>query len=87
MSHMAGKTITRSVRLDEETNAELEALALAAHMSVSEYIRWALAEVAAKETRLAAHRRSMALFASLPQLGDPDASRREAWGLGTRVPH
>jgi predicted transcriptional regulator len=83
---MTAKTVTRSIRFDEATNAELEALAKAANKSVSEYVRDVIAEVAARESRVAAHKRAMTIFASLPQVDDPDTARDEMWGIGTRVP-
>jgi predicted transcriptional regulator len=83
---MTAKTVTRSIRFDEATNAELAALALAAGKSVSEYVRDVIAEVAARESRIAAHQRAMSIFASLPQIDDPDTAREEMWGIGTRVP-
>jgi predicted transcriptional regulator len=86
LSYMTAKTVTRSIRFDEATNAELEALAGAAGKSVSEYIRDVIAEVAARESRVAAHKRAMAIFASLPPADDPDSARDEMWGIGTRVP-
>ena len=86
LSCMTAKTVTRSIRFDEATNAELEALANAAGKSVSEYVRDVIAEVAARESRIAAHARAMTIFASLPQIHDPDKAREEMWGIGTRVP-
>ncbi len=86
MCDMSTKSVTRSVRFDAATDAELEQLARAAGMTVSEYIRAAVAEVAARASRIAGHRRAVELFASLPQLDDPDQARNEMWGLGTRVP-
>jgi hypothetical protein len=35
--------------------------------------------------RAAAHRRAMGIFASLPQLEDPDCVRNAMWGLGESV--
>jgi predicted transcriptional regulator len=83
---MTAKTVTRSIRFDEATNAELEALAKTAGKSVSEYVRDVIAEVAARESRVAAHKRAMAIFASLPHADDPDTARDEMWGIGSRVP-
>lgn len=83
---MVAKTVTRSIRFDEQTNAELEALAGAAGKSVSEYVRDVIAEVAARESRVAAHKRAMTIFAALPQIEDLDKAREEMWGIGTRVP-
>ena len=83
---MSEKTITRSVRLDEVTNANLESLANAAGMTVSEYIRWAIAELSLREARVAGRRRALVVLSTLPSSEDPDAERDEIWGLGTRVP-
>lgn len=83
---MSAKTVTRSIRFDEATNAVLEGLARAAGTSVSEFVRDVIAEVAARESRLAAHKRAMTIFASLPQVDNPDAVREDMWGIGTRVP-
>jgi predicted transcriptional regulator len=80
------KSVTRSIRLDEATNARLEELAASARKTVSEYIRWAINDFAQREIRADAHRRAMDIFATLPQLEDPDAVRNEMWGIGTRVP-
>lgn len=82
---MPEKTVTRSVRLDEETNTNLEALAAAAGMTVSEYIRWAIAELALRESRLSGRRRALSTLAKLPISDDPDAERNEMWGYGPRV--
>jgi predicted transcriptional regulator len=83
---MSPKVVTRSIRFDEETNAVLEALAAADGKTVSEYVRDVIAEVAARETRVAGHKRAVAIFATLPQIDDPDALREDMWGIGTRVP-
>ncbi len=82
---MPDKTVTRSVRLDEETNTNLEALAAAAEMTVSEYIRWAIGELAMQESRFSGRRRALAELASLPASDDPDREREEMWGMGSRV--
>jgi Arc/MetJ-type ribon-helix-helix transcriptional regulator len=83
---MATKTVIRSVRLDAELNAELEALAHDEGVTVSEYIRAAVVEVAAREHRVAAHRRSMNIFGRLPTLDNPDEVRSEMWTRSARVP-
>jgi hypothetical protein len=82
---MTGKTVTRSVRLDEQTNADLELLAAAAGMTVSEYIRWAVNELAVRDVRVRSRRRALTLLATLPLPSDPDAQRDEMTGIGERV--
>ena len=82
---MSTKSVTRSIRLDPETNFRLEALARAAHKTVSEYIRWVVADAAARESRVVGHRRAIALLAELPEVDDPDAARSAMWGTGARV--
>jgi Arc/MetJ-type ribon-helix-helix transcriptional regulator len=74
------------VRLDAKMNADVEALAEAAGTSVSEYIRALLADVAARQSRIAGHQRALEAFKNLPQLADPDVGRSEMWGIGSRVP-
>ena len=86
MCDMTAKSVIRSIRFDADTNLELEAQARAAGKTVSEYIRWVVADVAARESRVAGHRRAMVLFAELPQLDDPDATRAAMWGIDARVP-
>ena len=86
MYYVTSKTVTRSVRLDEETNTNLESLAAAAEMSVSGYIRWAIAELSQRDSRAAGRRRALASLANLPQPKDPNAEREEMWGMGSRVP-
>jgi hypothetical protein len=81
MCDMTAKTVTRSVRFDEETNVQLEQLARDASRSVSEYIRWIVADVAARELRVIAHLRAMKLLAALPLPDDPDRQREEMWSL------
>jgi predicted transcriptional regulator len=83
---MSEKTVTRSVRLDEETNTNLESLAAAASMTVSEYIRWAIAELTVRDVRVADRRRALAALAKLPVPEHPDKEREEMWGIGSRVP-
>jgi Arc/MetJ-type ribon-helix-helix transcriptional regulator len=83
---MSAKTITRSLRFDEDLNAQLEQLATSSGKSVSEYIRFLVSEVVERESRLAAHRRAIKVFASFPMSQDPDTEREEMWGIGTRVP-
>ncbi len=86
MYYMPDKTVTRSVRLDEQTNNSLEALAAGAEMTVSEYIRWAITELALREPRVTGRRRALAALALLPTPDDPDAEREQMWGHGSRVP-
>ena len=83
---MGVKSVTRSIRLDEATNARLEELAASSGKSVSEYVRWAINDSAQRENRAKAHRRAMDIFATLPRIDDSDAARNEMWGIGTRVP-
>lgn len=85
MSYVNVKSVTRSIRFDEQTNARLEELAAASGQSVSEYIRWVVNDFAERESRVEGHKRAMEIFATLPQLDDPDATRNEMWGIGTRV--
>jgi hypothetical protein len=84
--YMPGKVLTRSVRLDEETNTTLEAQAAAAGLTVSEYLRWAIAELAARDHRVKGRRQALATLASLPAPDDPDAERAAMWGTSERVP-
>lgn len=81
MSYVNVKSVTRSIRFDEQTNARLEELAAASGQSVSEYIRWVVNDFAERESRVEAHKRAMEIFATLPQLDDPDATRNEMWGI------
>lgn len=83
---MTTKTVTRSIRFDQELNDKLEMLASAAHVTVSEYIRDVVADAATRESRIIGRQRAAAIFAALPQLDDPDRTRTEMWGIGTRVP-
>ncbi len=78
---MSTKSVTRSIRFDVRANAELESLAKGAGMTVSGYIRWVVAEVSLRESRIAGNRRAKALFAQLPQLSDPDVARAEMWEI------
>jgi hypothetical protein len=83
---MPEKTVTRSVRLDDETNANLESLAAAADMTVSEYIRWAIGEMTERDRRISGRRRALVTLAKLPAPTSPDGEREEMWGIGSRVP-
>jgi predicted transcriptional regulator len=83
---MTTKTVTRSIRFDQDLNDKLELLAHAAHVTVSEYVRDIVAEAAARESRILGRQKAAAIFASLPQLDDPDAERVAMWGIGTGVP-
>lgn len=55
-------------------------------MTVSEYIRRAIAELTVRDSRVANRRRSLAALAKLPVPDNPDEERNEMWGIGLRVP-
>jgi uncharacterized protein (DUF1778 family) len=77
MYYMSSKTVTRSIRLDEATNAAIEAQAAASGRTVSEFIRWAVEEATLRDVRAAGHQRAFEILASLPQTSDDE--REEMW--------
>jgi predicted transcriptional regulator len=80
---MSTKTVTRSVRIDQELDDRIERLAADRGVTVSAFIRTALAEIDDRDERRRKLERAMSVAAQLPEV---DLERDEMWGIGTRVP-
>jgi Arc/MetJ-type ribon-helix-helix transcriptional regulator len=80
---MSTKTVTRSVRIDQELDDRIERLAADRGVTVSAFIRTALTEIDDRDERRRKLERAMSVAAQLPEV---DLERDEMWGIGTRVP-
>lgn len=80
---MSPKVVTRSVRLDQELDDRIERLAAERGVTVSAFIRSALADVDDRDERRRKLERAMSVAAKLPEV---ELERDEMWGIGTRVP-
>ena len=80
---MSAKIVTRSVRLDPESDAHIERLASERGMTVSAFIRETLADVTERDVRRRRLEKALRIAAKLP---DARSGRDEMWGIGTRVP-
>lgn len=83
MSGMRGTVVTRSIRVDADFDAQLQAIAADEGKTVSAYMRDVLAEDVRRRDRQRRRRRALEAAARLqPSTVDRD----EVWGVGDRVP-
>lgn len=80
---MTTKSVLRSVRLDVDVDRQIEEQAARRGVSVSAFIRSALAEVTERDERRLRLERSLQLAAALP---DFDDDRNAMWRLDNDVP-
>jgi hypothetical protein len=80
---MNTKSVTRSVRFDEEFDALLERLSAERGMTVSSFIRSALLDVTERDARRRRLEDALAIAAELP---DTNLDSEAQWGIGDRVP-
>ena len=82
MSCMAGKVVTRSVRLEAEFDGRIERLAAERGQSVSAFIRAARSEASERDERRLRLETALQIAAGLPDL---PMDRDEMWGIDSRI--
>ena len=83
MSYMSHAVVTRSIRVDADFDAKIQAVAAEEGTTVSGYMRDVIAEDLARRDRQRRRERALEMAAKLGDLGfDRDA----AWGIGDRIP-